>query len=220
MLKWIQSLYKKWLFPVRSFIVAKLSLCAMHLLASTCRFRLIGLEQFCKVAASEKCILMLWHNRLALVPIILFRYTSRTRFAALVSGSRDGDILTAIVNSYKRGTTIRVPHQTRYQALGEIIRHVEEQKHIVIITPDGPRGPQYEIKPGIVLAALETHASVVSLNWEAKRYWELKTWDRLRLPKPFTTIQVTFSAPIRLDKPTPVSLEQGKAILKESLPQE
>jgi lysophospholipid acyltransferase (LPLAT)-like uncharacterized protein len=220
MLKRIKSLYKKWMFAARSFLIAKLSLSVIHLLASTCRIRLIGLEQFCNVAASEKCILMLWHNRLALVPIILSRYTSRLRFAALVSGSRDGDILTTIVKSYKRGSTIRVRHQARYQALREIIRHVEEQKQIVIITPDGPRGPKYEIKPGIVLAALETKACIVSLNWEAKRYWELKTWDRLRLPKPFTTIQVTFTAPILLDKPSKLSLEESIAILKENLPQE
>ena len=219
MLNWLR-VWKKWLYRARSFIIAKLSKRVMNLLIGTCHIQFVGMEQFCRFVATEKCILMLWHNRLALAPFILSRYTPRIQYAALVSGSRDGDILTTIVNSYKNGNTIRVPHQARYQALREIIRHIEEQKYIVIITPDGPRGPRYEIKPGIALAALETQAHVFSLNWEAKHYWELKTWDRLRLPKPFTTIRVSFALPIRLDKLSQYSLEQAKAILKESLPQD
>jgi lysophospholipid acyltransferase (LPLAT)-like uncharacterized protein len=219
MLKYFKANWKKWLFKTRSLLVAKLSKNLMHMLLKTCRIQIEGVEQFCQLAATEKCILMLWHNRLAITPFLLSRYTPRIRYTALVSGSRDGDILSMIVHSYKNGNTIRVTHQARYRALREIVRHVEEQKHILIITPDGPRGPRYEVKPGIAIAALETQAYVVSLNWEAKNYWELNTWDRLRLPKPFTTIQVRFDSPIRLDKLMSFSLEEAKEILKKNLPE-
>ena len=192
----------------------------MHMLIKTCRIRIEGMEQFCQLAASEKCLLMLWHNRLALAPFILSRYTPHIQYAALISGSRDGDILHTIVTSYQNGHTIRVPHLARYQALREVVRHVEEKKYMVIITPDGPRGPRYEIKPGLALTALETQAYVIPLNWEAKHYWELKTWDRLRLPKPFTIIKVMFESPIRLNHPSTISLEEAKTILKSHLPQD
>lgn len=219
MLKSFKTSWKKWLFRIKSFLIAKLSKNLMNLLTSTCRIQIEGMEHFCQLATTKKCILILWHNRLALAPLILSRYTPHIQYAALVSGSRDGDILSAIIHSYKNGNTIRVPHQARYQALREIIRHVDEQKHIVIITPDGPRGPRYEIKPGIAIAALETQAHVVSLNWEANRYWELKTWDRLRLPKPFTTIRVIFESPLHFKHHSQYSLEEAKAILKANLPQ-
>lgn len=219
MLKDFKDVWKKRFFKARSFLVAKLSNALMHLLLETCRIEIMGVEQFCQLATQEKCILMLWHNRLALIPFILSRYTPHLHYAALISGSRDGDILSTIAHSYQNAKTIRVSHQARFQALREIVRHVEEQKHIVIMTPDGPRGPRYEIKPGIVLAALETQAHVVALNWEAKKYWEFKTWDRLRIPKPFTRIQVTFNSPVRLDPLSNASLDEAKALLKKHLPQ-
>lgn len=205
---------KKKLFNVRSLLIAKLSNLCMKLLIRSCRIRIEGLEAFDQLAANEKCILMLWHNRLAIVPFVLSHYTPGILYAALVSGSRDGDILSSIILSCKNGRTIRVPHQGRFQALREIVRYVEERKQIVIITPDGPRGPCYELKPGIALAALETKANLVAFDWEAKHFWELKTWDRLRLPKPFTTISVKFQPPIRLDD---ASLEEAKVILKKRL---
>ncbi len=212
--------WKKRLFKIRSFLAAKLSQGLINLLMKTCRVQVQGLEQFCRLAANEKCILMLWHNHLVIVPFILSRYTPQIQYAAIVSGSRDGDILSMIVHSYKNGNTIRVPHLARYQALQEIIRQIESQKHVVIITPDGPRGPVYEMKPGLAIAALETQANVVSLNWKSKTFWELKTWDRLRIPMPFTTIQVSFEAPIRLENFTLTSLEEARAFLKERLPQD
>lgn len=212
--------WKKSLFKIRSFLLAKLAKSLMSLLVRTCRVQIKGLESFCQLASTQKCILMLWHNRLAIVPSILYHYTSPDfQYAAVVSASRDGDILTRIVQSYKNGHIIQVPHLARYQALQTVIRHVKEQHSIVIITPDGPRGPRYEMKPGVALAALETQAHVVALNWEAKHYWELKTWDRLRVPKPFTTIQVSFEDSVCLNQFSHASLEEAKVCLQKKLSQ-
>lgn len=209
---------RRWLFKLKSLFLAKLIKNCLYLLFKTCRLRFVGLEQFQHLVQQEKCLLMLWHNRLAITPFILSHYTPFIQYAALVSASRDGEILSTIIHSYQNGHTIRVPHLARYQALREIIRHVKEKKYVVIITPDGPRGPRYEVKPGLAIAAIETHAHVVALNWKAEKYWELKTWDRLRLPKPFTTLHVTFASPIRLDPSS--SLEEAQAILKKHLPQD
>jgi len=160
---------------------------------------------------------MLWHNRIAPALFILSTYTPHIHYTALVSGSRDGDILSNIIHSYKKGGTIRVPHLARYQALRTLVRHVEERRQIVVITPDGPRGPCYEIKPGIAIAALETQAQIFSFNWEAEDYWEFKTWDKFRLPKPFTTLHVTISPTVRFDQMPQPSLEEAQFILKTKL---
>lgn len=208
--------WKKKLFKVQSFFAAKLIKGLLNLLLKTCRIRVEGAPQFCELVSKERCILMLWHNRLAPVAFILSRYTPGIRFTAIVSASRDGDVLSNIIHSYERGSTIRVPHLGRYQALQSVISHVKERKEIVIITPDGPRGPCYEVKPGIAVAALETQAHIVSLNWEAKDYWEFKTWDKFRLPKPFTSIHVTFDKVVRFDQHPQPSLEEAKTIIKNN----
>ena len=207
------------LFRSRSLMIAKVSNFLIKSLIRTCRIHIDGMDEFTRLTENERCILMLWHNRLAIVPFVLSRYTPDILYAALVSASRDGDILSSIILSCKNGRTIRVPHQGRYQALREIVRHVEERKQIVIITPDGPRGPRYELKPGVAVAALETKAHLVAFDWEADHYWELKTWDGLRLPKPFTTIRVKFQPAIRFDDQPETSLEEAKEILKTRLHQ-
>lgn len=209
---------KKWFYKCRSFLIAKVSKGLMRVLLFTCRFEVEGLERFHRLATSEKCILMLWHNRLPVVPSILYRFCKQFNFAAVISASRDGDLLSMIVHSYKQGRTIRVPHNARHQALRDLIQQVNARQHIVVITPDGPRGPRYELKPGIAVAALETQANVVALNWESSRCWELKTWDRLRLPKPFSTIKVAFEAPVQFSGEKPPTLEEAKSILYKMLP--
>lgn len=216
----LSALKEKWkitFYNVRSLLIAKVLLGILYLLMKSCRIEVKGLEAFMKIAREDKCILMLWHNRLASIPFILTHFTHTIHYAAVVSGSRDGEILSKIICSFKRGNTIRVPHLSRYQALRAIIERVEEGKEVVVITPDGPRGPCYEIKPGIALAALETQAHVIGLDWEADSYWELNTWDKFRIPKPFSKIKVTFTPSIQFNETPQPTLEEAKGIFKNSL---
>jgi lysophospholipid acyltransferase (LPLAT)-like uncharacterized protein len=212
-----ERLKKQWK-RVRSFFFAKAANHLLSLLMKTCRIEIEGLQPFIELVSREKCILMLWHNRLAPALFIFSRYTPHIRFTALVSGSQDGSILSNIIQAYKNGGTIRAPHLARYQALREVVRTIDEGKQVVVITPDGPRGPCYEMKPGIVIAALDTGANVVAFNWESEKYWELKTWDRFRIPKPFSKIVVTLSSPVVLNQNPKPSLEEAMALLKKQLP--
>lgn len=218
MLKKIKDKIKTSLYRTRNYLFAKSSKNLMHLLIRTCKIHIHGLQEFVHQAETDKCILMLWHNRLAIAPYVLTKYAPHLQYAALVSASRDGQILSTLIHSYKQGNTIQVPHLGRYQALQEVIRHIEERKQLVIITPDGPRGPLYEMKPGLAIAALETQASVIALHWEVDRFWELKTWDRFRIPKPFTTIHFHFLPPMRLPPSSEISLEKAKEILSQNIP--
>jgi lysophospholipid acyltransferase (LPLAT)-like uncharacterized protein len=213
----LTALVKKLIFHLSLFFFKTVGKFTLSLLFKTCRLKVEGLEDFKKVAENKRCILMLWHNRLAIIPCILDDLTPNISYAAMVSASRDGKLLKAIVDSYKNGRTIRVGHQARYKALRELIRHVEERQHIVVITPDGPRGPCYEIKSGIAVAAIETQATIVALNWEAKRFWQFSTWDRLRFPKPFTTITASFTIIPAFTQSPPLTLEDAKKIIKETL---
>lgn len=218
MLKNLKGDWKKKLFQIQSFFLAKLIKCLLLLLFKTYRIQVEGLDPFLKLAGKKKCLLMLWHNQLAPILPILSNFTpSNIHYSAVVSASRDGDVLSHVIHSYKNGDTIRVPHNARYQALRTLIEIVEKGDQVVVMTPDGPRGPRYEMKPGIAVAALETQAYIVPLKWEAKDYWELNTWDKFRIPKPFTTLKVTFGSAICFDQTPPPSLEDAKSILKGML---
>jgi len=62
----------------------------------------------------------------------------------------------------------------------------------VLITPDGPRGPAYELGPGIVFLAQKSGAAVVPANMEYSSCWRVKSWDRFVLPRPFAKVRVIF----------------------------
>jgi lysophospholipid acyltransferase (LPLAT)-like uncharacterized protein len=199
------------------FLAATIGKGLIRLLLWTCRWEVKGLEQFKAIAAKERCILMLWHNRLAIAPPVLYQLAPQFIYSALVSNSRDGELISAVIHSYKIGRTIRVSHHARHQALREIIRHLEEKKGVIIMTPDGPRGPRYKVKPGIALAAIQTSAHVIPFTWTSNRFWEFPTWDQLKLPKPFSQIEVCFQDPVVFDKSSAIELEEAQKVLEKAL---
>ena len=68
----------------------------------------------------------------------------------------------------------------------------------VVITPDGPRGPAYELGPGIIYLAQKSRAAVLPVNMEYSSCWRLKSWDRFILPRPFAKICVIIGQPHRV----------------------
>jgi lysophospholipid acyltransferase (LPLAT)-like uncharacterized protein len=62
----------------------------------------------------------------------------------------------------------------------------------VVITPDGPRGPVYELGPGIIVLAQKAAVPVFPVNLEYSSCWRVNSWDRFILPRPFSTVRVIF----------------------------
>jgi len=179
-----------------SFFLAYLIRGLLKILLLTCKIRIEGLETFNEAAARDPCILMLWHNRLLILGQILAKHTHKHIYSAFVSKSRDGEILAHFVNSFRRGRSIRVAHNAKDRALRALIQELKAKASIAIVTPDGPRGPKYEIKQGIVKAAMAAEAKTVPCTWSVNKFWQLNTWDQLIIPKPFSEIVVRFGHPL------------------------
>lgn len=196
----LKNNWRKFKRKLLAYSYAYLGKYVLRLLLWSCKTNVEGIERFVDLASKEKCILMLWHNRLALVSEILNRHAPQFVYTALISKSRDGDPLAVLAQSYKSGKAIRVPHNARHQALKKVINNLKKNREIIVITPDGPRGPCYNVKPGIALAAKEAKATIVPFTWKADRYWKLNTWDNFMLPKPFANIQVILGEPIKIEE--------------------
>lgn len=181
---------------MREKVIALTAKYLIRAILKTCRIEVTGLDKVVQAAEKGPVILMLWHNRLAPLAEILYPLSHRFNFAAFVSKSRDGEILSQFVLSYKGGKVIRVPHNGRDKALKVMIETLRKNEAIVMITPDGPKGPLYTVKPGVKFAAEETGAAIIPFSWEASGYYTLSTWDRFRIPKPFTRITAHFSDPL------------------------
>jgi lysophospholipid acyltransferase (LPLAT)-like uncharacterized protein len=67
-----------------------------------------------------------------------------------------------------------------------------------VITPDGPRGPAYELGPGIIFLAQKSGAAVLPMNLEFSRCWRLGSWDRFIVPQPFSKVRILINPPHRI----------------------
>lgn len=201
-----------------SYFIVYVAKGLIRLLLKTCRIEVEGLEQFTNLVEHERGILMLWHNRLLILPEILRSKTpAHLIYRAFISQSRDGELLAILANSYQAGRTLRVSHNARHQALGKMIAQLKKGGEVMVITPDGPRGPRYQVKPGIVVAAKETAAYIIPLTWAANSFWQLKTWDKMILPKPFSCILVKFGESINIPKDSKKNLKEETILLQEVL---
>ena len=138
----------------------------------------------------EPVAFVLWHNRLFLATEIHRRYRPHRPLHALISASKDGAWLTtffAMVGGMHavRGSSSRLGRE----AVSTLVE-VQRAGHDIGITPDGPRGPCYELKPGAVIVPRRTGAPVLLIGGEFESAWQLPSWDRFYLPRPFSRVRM------------------------------
>jgi lysophospholipid acyltransferase (LPLAT)-like uncharacterized protein len=166
---------------------------------------------------TENYIGALWHNRLLIFPLVLRRFFSHRRGAALISASRDGDLLADAIHRFGydvvRGSSSRLGASAILQ-----LTDVLASKRDVVITPDGPLGPVYELGSGIIFLAQKSGASVLPMNLEYSRCWRLGSWDRFIIPQPFAKVRVLIGAPHHV-KPTntPEEFEAARLAVQDAM---
>ena len=69
----------------------------------------------------------------------------------------------------------------------------------VIITPDGPRGPRYQMAAGAIHLAARSEVAMIPVRVHYKRKFQLKTWDRFQIPWPFTKVIIAVGEKTMID---------------------
>lgn len=174
--------------------------CLLRVWERTLRYEIDDRAGIFRKPVTENYIGALWHNRLLIFPLVLRRFFPNRAGAALISASRDGDLLTDAIYRFGydviRGSSSRMGASAILQ-LTEMLASGSD----VVITPDGPRGPVYVLGPGIVFLAQKSGASVLPMNLEYSGCWRLGSWDRFVIPQPFSKVRVLIGETLRV-KPT------------------
>lgn len=150
---------------------------------STLRLRIVNKP----IDISNK-IFIFWHSKM-LLGWWLFK---KENYLALVSKSKDGDILTRLLHKWKynviRGSSSKGGKDALEQIIGEI-----SNGNSVVITPDGPRGPANEIKNGALIISNRTGYPIIpmKINYSKKKILN-KSWDKFEIPLPFSKCEVSF----------------------------
>jgi lysophospholipid acyltransferase (LPLAT)-like uncharacterized protein len=157
-------------------------------IASTWRFEVHHAERWNAArAASGPRLFLLWHE--ALLPLLW--HHRHQEIAIVVSRARDGQYLIDYAARLGYQAIEGSSHRGRVTAMRGSLRALESGA-LVAITPDGPRGPRREIKPGGLAVAQATGATVFTAHAEARPARRLRSWDRFLVPAPFARVRVTY----------------------------
>ena len=177
----------------------------LKLLALTLRVKWKDEAGFYDPRRRSPFILCLWHNRL-LGGVLGDHKARQPRVApvsVLTSASKDGGWLAAVARRFRMGAVRGSSSRRGTAALLELTRHLGEGGDIAV-TPDGPRGPNYKIAPGLLFLAQRTGTRIVPVDIQITRFWRIgKKWDALWIPKPFSRITLIYRPPLEIPQDAP-----------------
>lgn len=116
--------------------------------------------------------------------------------ACIISTSSDGDIMNRAVELLG-GETVR-GSSTRggVGALKGILR-LKKKGRRPSVAVDGPKGPIYEVKPGIFQISRLTGLPIVPISFHSSRVKVFdKSWNKTRLPLPFSRVIIEWGEPL------------------------
>ncbi|SMF38143.1 lysophospholipid acyltransferase family protein [Pseudobacteriovorax antillogorgiicola] len=155
----------------------------------------------------------LWHQN-AVASLIAHQNLD---FKAMVSSDLPGEIIVKVLSFFGYDSIRGEPARGGRVALREIYAKIPSGIKVAM-TVDGPEGPRHEVKAGVVAIASTKAIPILPVAAVADRYWELKTWDRLRIPKPFAKVRVMYGQPIVIKENCEASeFEQTKIQVSQAL---
>lgn len=135
----------------------------------------------------EQCVCVCWHGELFMSPQAYRKVHKKQAASAIVSSHTDGTLLASVLDLFHikplRGSTKKGAAKVLIQA----IRSIKEGNE-VLITPDGPRGPRHSMSDGAIALALKSKVPILIINFQAKRFWQMSSWDKFVIPKPFAKV--------------------------------
>ncbi len=155
-----------------------------------------GEEHLLSLINTGKPIMVcVWHGRL-LFPSWYIRLKT-TNLHAIASQHTDAEIMARILNNWGYGL-IRGSTRKGGKAVVKKMAAVFKSAGTVAVTNDGPKGPPRIAKAGSTGLALKYNVQIITITGSATKYWQIKSWDRFMLPKPFGKIQLIVSPPLNI----------------------
>lgn len=177
---------------------------AARLTSASGRFQLNGQAHFLTAIDSGKPIIFAaWHG-MTMMLVGLFR--NRLDFGSIVLILPDdwrGQTL--VIFAEKLGAQ-PFPMNLEGDASMATARKLAQLVKVVkggcycYLTPDGPFGPAYVMKPGLTYIAQKTGAVILPIGAYARHGYRLNRWDRYTIPYPFSRIAVEVGEPVVVEK--------------------
>ena len=176
----------------KASLIAAISSPLIAALCRTYRWKIEGAEHYDAVVESgRQPILALWHGRI-LPGLHYFRHRG---VVVITSQNFDGEWIARIIERFGYGTARGSTSRGGRRALLQLVRDMQRGSAAGFAI-DGPRGPARVAQPGAVWLAGAAGQPLLPFHLEASRYWELGSWDRTQIPKPFSAVALVVGEPL------------------------
>ena len=175
-----------------------------QIVRKTSRYQVSGIEHLQSAqAANQPLVLATWHGMTMMLVGFFANHYNLENIVLLMPDDWRGEALQVFANKLN---TEPFPMDLKGEAnmatarqLATLVRRVK-QGHDCYITPDGPDGPAYVIKPGVAFIAQKAKAPILPLGAYARNSYQVNRWDQYTVPYPFSRISIAIGEPIWVKK--------------------
>ncbi len=148
------------------------------------------------VRRGKSFIVTFWHREI--FPAVW--YWRKRGMVVMVSQNFDGEFISRVIHRHGYATARGSSSRGAARVLVEMVRTLRQGLEAAV-TPDGPRGPRFVAKPGVVQLAKLSGASILCFHIVPRRAWVFrKSWDQTEFPKPFSRIAIFIAPPIEVPR--------------------
>lgn len=195
-------------------VVPRVAAGLIAVIGSTLRFVVIAEEGAAPAPLPAHGIYCFWHGCTFSAGWYFRHYNA----CILISRSFDGELIARTLA--RLGFRSVRGSSSRGAVAGLLaLRQEIDRGGLGIFTADGPRGPIYRAKMGPVKLAQRTGKPIGCFHLEPERAWTLGSWDRFKIPKPWSRVVVSWarSVPAPVAEATEAELERTREALDASL---
>lgn len=165
---------------------------------STCRVRILQEDLHKEFFLGDRqFVVVTWHR----TAIFSCYYYGPFHPMIMFSQSRDGEYLARFA---QKCGVIPARGSSRHggeRGLIQMIRHFKAGNRICSTVLDGPQGPRFKAKPGLLFLAKRTGVPLLPMIWSSPRPLTLeKTWDKTMIPRPFSEVVIAYGNPVMIPK--------------------
>jgi lysophospholipid acyltransferase (LPLAT)-like uncharacterized protein len=135
-------------------------------------------------------VVCFWHSRLLMMPFA----KKWDPIKVLISRHRDGEFIARVMQFFNVGTIRGSYKKMSIASLREIITNLKTGVDIAI-TPDGPKGPRYTVKSGIIDLARLSGKTIIPLTYGAGKKKLFNHGTGSSSPTPFRKLSFSGGSP-------------------------
>jgi len=168
----------------------------IRLLQATVRRRYLNREVLDRaVSQSDAQIYVFWHSRLVFMRFGWFG----DKGIVLQSQHRDSRMLGRVMSRFGLGQVWGSTTRGGMSAVRGVLRKIKDG-YSLAVAPDGPRGPQRRVQPGVITIARMSGVPVIPMTYSARPSRRLGSWDRMTFPFPFGRAVFAYGEPMTVDR--------------------